>query len=94
MGLRDRLSVAVTLWAVGLALHQLKLTYKKKTIHAAEQDRTDVAEARVAWRVSQAGLDPAKLIFIDETWAKTNMTRLLGRAPVGERLIVKVPHGH
>lgn len=42
----------------------------------------------------QAGLDPAKLVFIDETWAKTNMTRLRGRAPVGERLIDKVPHGH
>jgi len=34
------------------------------------------------------------VIFIDETWAKTNMTRLRGRAPVGERLIAKAPHGH
>jgi transposase len=34
------------------------------------------------------------LIFIDETWAKTNMTRLRGRAPVGQRLIAKIPHGH
>jgi len=34
------------------------------------------------------------LIFIDETWAKTNMTRLRGRAPRGQRLIAKVPHGH
>lgn len=34
------------------------------------------------------------MIFIDETWAKTNMTRLYGRAPVGQRLIGKVPHGH
>jgi transposase len=44
--------------------------------------------------VKQLGLDPAKLIFIDETWAKTNMTRLRGRSPRGERLIAKVPHGH
>jgi transposase len=44
--------------------------------------------------VSQLGLDPAKLVFIDETWAKTNMTRLRGRAPVGERLVASVPHGH
>ncbi len=42
----------------------------------------------------QLGLDPQKIIFIDETWAKTNMTRLRGRSPVGERLIAKVPHGH
>jgi len=34
------------------------------------------------------------LIFIDETWSKTNMTRLRGRAPEGERLVEKVPHGH
>ena len=33
-------------------------------------------------------------MFIDETWAKTNMTRLRGRAPLGERLVAKVPHGH
>ncbi len=44
--------------------------------------------------MSQAGLDPRKLVFIDETWAKTNMTRLRGRSPVGERLVASVPHGH
>ena len=44
--------------------------------------------------MSQAGLDPQKLVFIDETWSKTNMTRLRGRAPLGERLVAKAPHGH
>jgi transposase len=39
-------------------------------------------------------MDPAKLVFIDETWAKTNMTRLRGRAVRGQRLVAKVPHGH
>jgi transposase len=34
------------------------------------------------------------LIFIDETWAKTNMTRLRGRTPCGQRLLAKTPHGH
>lgn len=63
-------------------------------IHAAEQDRPDVAERRTRWRLLQVGLDPEKLIFIDETWAKTNMTRLRGRAPIGARLVEKVPHGH
>jgi len=42
----------------------------------------------------QAGLDPSRLIFIDETWIKTNMTRLRGRALRGQRLVEKVPHGH
>jgi transposase len=42
----------------------------------------------------QLGLDPSRLIFIDETWIKTNMTRLRGRALKGQRLVEKVPHGH
>jgi len=33
-------------------------------------------------------------VFIDETWAKTNMTRLRGRAPRGRRLVASAPHGH
>ena len=40
------------------------------------------------------GLDPAKLVFIDETWASTNMARTRGRAPRGERLRASIPHGH
>ena len=39
-------------------------------------------------------MDPARLIFIDETWATTNMTRRYGRAPRGQRLVAPVPHGH
>lgn len=39
-------------------------------------------------------MDPAKLVFVDETWAKTNMTRSRGRCPVGERLVASIPHGH
>ncbi len=38
--------------------------------------------------------DAKRLIFIDETWAKTNMTRLRGRAPRGERVIDKAAYGH
>lgn len=34
------------------------------------------------------------MLFLDETWTKTNMTPLRGRAPRGERLVAKVPHGH
>src|SRR5262249_17826376 len=67
---------------------------QKKTVHAAEQDRPDVADRRAAWKSDQGGLDPARLIFIDETWATTTMTRLRGRAPRGQRLVAKVPHGH
>ena len=42
----------------------------------------------------QLGLNPKKLVFLDETSAKINMTRLYGRAPIGERLVNRTPHGH
>ena len=70
------------------------MTRKKKTGHASEQDRPDVLARRRAWRDGQAKLDPAHLVFIDETWAKTNMARAYGRAPRGERLRMGQPHGH
>lgn len=50
---------------------------------------------REAWRTEvMPSLDPARLVFIDETWAKTNMTRTRGYAPRGERLAADAPHGH
>jgi transposase len=66
----------------------------KKTLFASEQDRADVARRRAQWKKYQDRLDPARLVFIDETWAKTNMTRLRGWAPRGRKLLAKVPQGH
>ena len=65
----------------------------KKTLIASEQDRLDVVEQRAAWRDSQELIDPAKAVFIDETWAKTNMTRTYGRSELGTRLVEKTPCG-
>jgi transposase len=45
------------------------------------------------WKKYQGRLDPRRLVFIDETWAKTNMTRRCGRSLRGTRLVAKVPHG-
>jgi len=39
-------------------------------------------------------LDVARLLFLDETWATTNLTRTHGRAPRGQRLIAAIPYGH
>jgi transposase len=86
--------VKVSQSGISRFLHHIKLTFKKKSLHAAEQDRSDVAAARNALREEQLILDPKKLVFIDETAATTKMTRLYGRAPQGKRLVDKVPHGH
>jgi len=53
-----------------------------------------VMSRREAWFASQTDLDPARLVFIDETWATTNMTRSHGRSRRGERLRMGYPHGH
>ena len=66
----------------------------KKLLHAAEQDRPDVAAARAELKAEQPSLDAPRLVFIDETAVTTKMVRQYGRAPRGERLVAKVPHGH
>ena len=52
-----------------------------------------MAHRRQQWKKYQHRLDPRRLVFIDETWAKTNMTRRHGRSLRGRRLVAKVPHG-
>src|SRR6185312_322946 len=66
---------------------------QKKSLHASEQDRPDIARRRERWKKYQGRLDANRLVFIDETWAKTNMTRRHGRCVQGARLVAKVPHG-
>ena len=61
---------------------------------ASEQDRPDVARRRARWKRHQGAIDPRRLVFLDETWAKTNMAPLRGWAPKGERLIGRAPYGH
>ncbi|MGH6915969.1 MAG: IS630 family transposase, partial [Geminicoccales bacterium] len=70
------------------------VTYKKKTAHASEQQRPDVARRRQAWFEGQPELDPARLVFIDETGASTKMARRHGRSGRGTRCRAAVPHGH
>ena len=53
-----------------------------------------MARARRRWVREQGLLDPAQLVFIDETAVTTNMVRLNGWSPRGERLIGDVPMGH
>lgn len=71
-----------------------KSSASKKTLHASEQDRADVARRRAQWRRYQGQIDPARLVFIDETWTKTNMAPLRGWAAKGQRLLAKAPFGH
>lgn len=53
-----------------------------------------MARRRAQWVKYRGRVDPSRLVFIDETWTKTNMAPLRGWAPRGHRLVAKVPHGH
>ena len=72
---------------------------EKKTGHAEEQEREDVAAARLVWFAGQPDLDPSRLVFVDETEVpraamNTKMARLHGRCLRGERLHASLPHSH
>jgi transposase len=60
----------------------------------SEQDRPDIARHRARWKKYQGRLDPRRLVFIDETWAKTNMAPIRGWTRRGQRLPARVPYGH
>jgi transposase len=53
-----------------------------------------VKRKRRAWVKKTQRVDPSRFVFVDESGAKTNMTRLRGRCKGGERLLDSAPHGH
>jgi transposase len=63
-------------------------------MRAAEQDRPDVARKRARWKAHQGRINASRLVFIDETWIKTNMSPLRGWGPCGHRLTASAPFGH
>ena len=63
---------------------------QKKSLHAQEQDTPENQQRREA----VSGIDPARLVFLDESGVTTEMTRRYGRAPSGERVREATPAGH
>jgi transposase len=66
----------------------------KKTVLPVEQLRPKLQRRRAQWIRYQTRIDPARLVFIDETWVKTNMSPLRGWSTRGERLVAHTPYGH
>ncbi len=65
-----------------------------KTLRAAEHDRPDLPREHRQWRRCHGVFDPERLVFLDESAVTTNMTRLVGRAPRGQRQLAAAPQGH
>lgn len=76
------------------AFAQDRVDAKKKSLIAAEQQRPDVVERRRNFRIAGRFVSPDQLVFLDETGAKTNMTRLYGRSEKGTRCNDHTPGGH
>ena len=91
--LRQRLGVPCSTMTICRALKKLRLPRKKKVPRAQDQDRPDVQERRQEFSAELAGVDPHRLVFVDECGANTAMTRTHGRAPVGQRVSANTP-GH
>jgi transposase len=89
--LRQRLGVDCSVMAISRALKKLKITRKKKVLHATERDTPKARRQRRLFRKEVAGVEPQRLVFVDETGANTAMTRTHGRAPEGERVPGAVP---
>ena len=53
-----------------------------------------MARKRERWKTYQSRIAPQRLVFIDETWVKTNMAPLRGWGPRGRRLRAHAPYGH
>jgi transposase len=90
---RQRLGVACSTMAISRALSKLGLPRKRKVPRAQEQDSPEVREQRREFCEELAGVDPRRLVFVDECGANTAMTRTHGRAPAGERVYSNTPGG-
>ena len=70
---------------------------KKKSLHAAEQERPDVKARRQAWLDNLTDAcdgDFARVSFLDESGALTNLVRTHGRSDRGQRCVESAPQGH
>ncbi len=67
---------------------------QKKSLYAQEQDSPENRERRKAWWETVNGIEPNRLVCVDESGATTEMTRRYGRAPCGERIREATPAGH
>jgi transposase len=66
---------------------------QEKTLRAAEQDRAEIIQERADYLAKVSQLDPAQLVFLDESGVTTTMTRRHARAPQGQRALGSVPFG-
>jgi len=88
---RQRLGTSCSTMTISRALDKLGLPRKKKVPRAQDQGSPEVQEKRREFCEELAGIDPRRLVFVDECGANTAMTRTHGRAPAGQRVYTDTP---
>jgi transposase len=88
---QKHLGSSCSLATISRALSKLGLPRKKKVPRACEQDSPEVQEKRREFCEELDGIDPQRLVFVDECGANTAMTRTHGRAPAGQRVYTDAP---
>lgn len=94
--LADAEGVTVHHSAIAGLLKRLGFTHKKKSLVATERRRAKVRKQRNDWfehRLPAIAEMPERVVFLDETAVKTNLTRLRGWGQRGERLSMDAPFG-
>lgn len=71
--------------------NKLGFTRKKKSLYAAERDKTEVQEKRTEWTKLMKYFNPNQLVFLDETGVNIDMTRLYGRSIGNTRIKESAP---
>lgn len=80
-------------WSLSTKLSSNLGLSSKKTLRASELEREDIIQSRKEWETFQLAVDSSRLVFLDESGLKTNMTRLYGRSYGGERCRDAAPCG-
>ena len=82
---RRRTGIEVSCSTVALSLKKLKITRKKKTLHATQRDKEEHVKARAEFIENMPNLAADKLVFVDEASVNVGMTRTYARAARGQR---------
>lgn len=90
---REAIGFEGCLMTVWRTIKRLNITRKKKSVRAQEQLDPEIIAQRQEWSEWMGVVDPDRFVFLDESHAKTTMTRRYGRSPRGERVVDHVPAG-
>ncbi|MGL4635312.1 MAG: IS630 family transposase [Beijerinckiaceae bacterium] len=80
--------------SVGRFLHREGKSFKKNRASRRTRDKAQAGTPPRAMEALSGRIDPARLVFLNETWVKTNMTPLRDWGDRSKRLIAHVPHAH